>query len=96
MAHHIHKCIQADLTFADLCMTILMTAQSIYTVVKMNSLQSGKADHPVKLIKNTIQIMDNVITAIPYMTGIQADTQFIIFFHPVNDITKLLKRCSYF
>ena len=80
MAHHIHKCIQADLTFADLCMTILMTAQSIYTVVKMNSLQSGKADHLVKLIKNTIQIMYNVITAIPYMTGIQTNTQFIIFF----------------
>ena len=41
MAHHIHKCIQADLTFTDLCMTILMTATDYDNADSMLPVEEG-------------------------------------------------------
>ena len=72
-----------------------MAAQTIHAVIQMNCFQSGKSDHLIKFMKHTIQVMDNIISSIPHMTGIQTDAQFIILLHPVNDLANLLKRCSH-
>ena len=92
MTHHLYKRIQTDFSFADLCVTVFMTSQSIHAVIKMNRFQSGKSDHLVKFCQYSIQIMYNVIASIPDVTGIQADPQFVFSLHAVNDLFQFLKR----
>ena len=91
MTHYIYKRIQSDLSFTDLRMAVFVAAQTIHAVIQMNCFQSGKSDHLIKFMKHTIQVMDNIISSIPHVTGIQTDAQFIILLHPVNNLSQFLK-----
>ena len=62
-----------------------MAAKIIHTVIEMDSLQIGKPNDAVKLVQNTVQVIHNIITAVPYMTGIQTNSQLVSFFYLIHD-----------
>ena len=61
----------------------------------MNRFQSVKTDNLVKLSKYPVKIIDNIISSIPDMTGIQTDAQFLFQLHLVNNLAQFLKVSSY-
>ena len=77
-------------------MSVFVRATGIQTVIQMNSFEAFKPDNPVKFIQHAIQVVDNIITAIPDVAGIQANTQFVLQFYPVNDGPQFLERTANF
>lgn len=49
--------LEADVSLADLCMSVLMRAQRIHTVVDVHRTQAGKPHRFVKLCQNAVQIV---------------------------------------
>ena len=72
-----------------------MAAAIIQTVVQVNGFQTIQTDYFVKFRKYTIQIANDVIACVPYMTGIQANAQLLRKLHPVQDLPELLKPASH-
>ena len=58
----------------------------------MDSFEAFKTDNPVKFVQHAIQVMDDIISAIPDVAGIKAYTQFVLEFYPVNDGPQFLER----
>ena len=55
-----------------------------------------KPYHPVKLCKNLIIMVHNIVSCIIYMARIKADTQPFFPVHSIIDCLKLLKGTAYF
>ena len=57
----------SDVTFADACMAVFVSAKRIQAVIQVDGAQTGKTDDAVKFGENLIQVIDDVIAAIPDM-----------------------------
>ena len=67
------QCLCPDLPFADFRMTVFVGTAFVQTVVKMNGIQPVQADHPVKFGEHFVQMIDNIISGVPDMTGVKTD-----------------------
>ena len=88
--------VEDDVTFADACMAVFVSAKRIQAVIQVDGAQTGKTDDAVKFGENLIQVIDDVIAAIPDMAGIQADTEMVGEFNAVDDFPKLFKAAADF
>ena len=61
----------------------------------MHRFQPFQPDHPVKLFQYTIQILNNIISCVIYMTSIQADAHFFLQFHPFQNSCQFFKPASH-
>ena len=86
----------SDVTFADACMAVFVSAKRIQAVIQVDGAQTGKTDDAVKFGENLIQVIDDVIAAIPDMAGIQADTEMVGELNAVDDFPKLFKAAADF
>ena len=82
-------------TRTDAFMAVLMAGKGILGIVQMQCPELVQAHDPVKFIQNPIQIMDNVITRIVDMAGIQTNAD-ILTSHRIDDGLQLLKSAAYF
>ena len=73
MIHDASESIKTYMALANLLMAILVRSKSIHRIVNMNRLQSVQPDNSIELLNHTIQISDNVIAAIPNMTGVKTN-----------------------
>ena len=53
-----------------------------------------ESDHLIKMFKNTIVIMHQIIPGIVYMTGIKTDSQPLLFVHSIIDCLNFFKGSS--
>ena len=72
-----------------------MASQSVLAVIQMNGLQIGKSDAAVEFFQNTVQIIHNIVSPIPHMTGIQTNSYFVFLLHKIHDGLDLLKFSTY-
>ena len=91
-----YQCVKTDAALPNACVPVFVRATGIQAVIQMNSLETFKTDNPVKFVQHAIQVMDDIITAIPDVAGIQAYTQFVLQFYPVNDGPQFLERTANF
>ena len=54
-----------------------MAAKRILAVVDVNRLQFFPTDDPVKFLQHLVQMMDDIVTGVIDMAGIQTDTHFL-------------------
>ena len=85
---------QADGSFADAGMAILVAGSGIEAVIQVDGPETGKADGLVKGGEDTVQIVHDIITAIPYMAGIQADTQVVGELYAIDDGRDFLEAAA--
>ena len=51
----------------------------------MHGKQAVEADHVVKLRQHVVEMVHDVVAAVPYMAGVKADTHMVRELHPVED-----------
>ena len=90
------KGFQADTALSDLFMAVLMAAERILAVVDVNRLQFFQTDDPVKFLQHLVQMMDDIVTGVIDMAGIQTDTHFLRQPDSVQDTAQFFKTPSYF
>ena len=88
------KGIKADAAFADACVAILVTSQGIEAVVQMDGLQAGKADALVKAGEYAIEVVYDIVAAVPDMAGIEADAQLAAAVYLLDDSRDFLKAAA--
>ncbi len=94
--HNGGKGIETDMPFAQLLVTIFMGITRILRIVQVQSPQSRQSDHAIELLQHAIQVGRYVVAPIPYMAGIQANTQVVVEFHLIDDSGDLLEAPPHF
>ena len=77
MVHNPLDCFQAQIALAQTGMPVFMASQGIFRIIQMQSMQLVQAYDPVKLHKNTVQIIYDVVAAVPDMAGVQTYAHLI-------------------
>ena len=67
--------VEPDLAFADLFVPVFVRGEGVHRIVAMNRLETIKTDHPVELGENSVEVADDVVSAVPDMTGVQTDAE---------------------
>ena len=68
----------------------------ILAVVQMNRLQPPEADDAVKFCQHAVQVVDDVVSSVGHVAGVQADAHLAGELHPVQNGPQLLKTAAYF
>lgn len=66
-------------------MAIFMGTAFVERVVDVQGTQPIQPDHAVEFLEHAIQIIRNVISRIPYMTGIEANPQMAVELDTIDD-----------
>ena len=61
--------LQSDAPLTDTCVPVLAGACGVLAVVKVDGFQAVQTNHPVKLCQHTVQIVDNIISAVRDMAN---------------------------
>lgn len=85
MHHHGSQRFFANAAFADARMAIFMGTAFVERVVDVQGTQPIQPDHAVEFLEHAIQIIRNVISRIPYMTGIEANPQMAVELDTIDD-----------
>ncbi len=71
------ECFKPNVSRPYFFMPVLSASKIVFAVIQMNRFQILHPDNSVKLFQYGVKIISNIIAGIKYMTGIQADSQFL-------------------
>ena len=89
--HDIGECIKADFTETYVGMAILGSAAYIFTVVNVKDSNLLFAYELVKVVDDSVKIVNDIIATVMCMAGIKADTQLFVVDNTIVDACKFLK-----
>lgn len=95
MHHYSSQRFFANAAFADARMAIFMGTAFVEGIVNVQGTQPIQPDHAVEFLEHAIQIIRNVISRIPYMAGIEANTQMAIKLNAVDDGRQFFEGTAY-
>ena len=87
--HRLH----AKVSLAQFLVPVLVRSPVVLTVIEVYRLQAIQSDHIIKMLQHAVQIIHEIISGIPGVAGIKADTDLLLTLHPVDDLPELFK-CS--
>ena len=82
--------------FSQIFMAVLVSPPLILGIIDMKRCNLILSDDPVELADHALNIIHYVITRIMGMTGVEADTQFIVMYNSVIDSRLFFKASTDF
>ena len=94
MADDTHERFKANLALADAGVAVLVAAARVLAVIEMDGLEARKADDAVELRQHLVEVLADVVTAVPDVAGVEADAELCAEFDAVDDGAQLLERAA--
>ena len=66
--------VESDMTFADLLVTVLVRGENVHRIVDVDRLQTIESDNTVEFGQHTVEVVDDVVAAVPDVTGIKTNS----------------------
>ena len=76
---------ESDFSLADACVTILVGGADVEAVVEMDGMEAGEADYTVEFFKYAVEIVCDIISRIPNVTGIETDAEPFLAVYALDD-----------
>ncbi len=86
----------AILVGTDVGVAVFTCASGIQGTVDMEDLETVETDDAVELLKNTVKVISDRITAVVGVTGVEANAEFVFCFNFVDDGPSALQRYGRF
>ena len=83
--------IKTNTAFSKILMAVLCGSTGIFAVIDMEGSNLIFSKHLVEVCDYPVKIVDNIITTVMGMAGIEADTEPVFFRYAVIDPCQLLK-----
>ena len=77
-------------------MAVFVRPTLIFAVVEMHRLQPVQTDDLIEPRQNSIQIVQQIISGVPGVAGVEADADMVLAFEPVNNFSQFLKTSAEF
>ncbi len=75
MIHDAPEGVESDMAFADLLVPVLVRGKRVHRVVDVNRAETIQSDDPVEFGEHVVQTVDDIITAVPDVTGVKTDSK---------------------
>ena len=75
MLHDCPQSFRAENSLAELFVTVLVRAEFIFAVVKVNGIEVIQTDNAVKFIKHTVKVVFDIISSVPDVAGVKTDSE---------------------
>ena len=91
MGYNLNYALEGKVALADFFVPVLVCAEDIFRVIQMDCLKLIKADNFVKLLKNSVWVIGNIVSAVMDMAGIKANANAVLVLDPVDYFLDFLK-----
>ncbi len=96
MMHDGMNRIETDPSGTDRGMTVLPGSARVFAVIDMHDPDAVQSDDAVKLFKDAVQVVDDIVTGVVDMACIHADREAVVFFHLLDHAGDFLEGPSHF
>ena len=87
---------EADVALADFFMPVFVAGQLVLAVVHVDGFQPIQADDLIKSRQYVVQMVDDIVAAVKDVARIEADADFIVHGHFVDDGRQFFKGPAHF
>lgn len=96
VVHDVRQCVKTDIAEAKIGMPVFGGTPLIFAVIDMEDGNLVFSQEAVELLDHTVKIMDDVITAVVGMAGIEADAQLVAAGDSIVDARQFFKALPKF
>ena len=94
MADDARQSLESEFPFADARMAVFAGGAHVETVVEVDGMEVGQPDHAIELVKDAVEVIDDVVAGIPDVAGIETDAELFLAVHAVDDGGELFEAAS--
>lgn len=95
MLRYTFHCFHANEPLAKFLMPVLVRSAGILTVIEVDCFQPVKTDHIIKVFQNPVEVINQIISGIPGVAGIETNAKFLSAFNTSNDLCQFFERSAY-